>query len=691
LPAFVFLGALLLFTVQPLVGRELLPAFGGGFHVWTTCMMFFQGVLLVGYAYAHLVAPRIGRWHLAAVTVPLVFLPIGIGTIGTGEDQIANILVALARGVAVPIALLSTTSVVGQTWLARADDVRGRDPYWLYAASNTGSLLALLAYPFVIEPLLGIRAQQLTWTALYLVYVALAFAVAPPRGVGPSGAAATPEAGGGPEVRATPALIGYWLVLSMAPSIMLMAVTNAISSDVGSIPLVWVAPLAIYLATFILTFRDRPWYPRLLRRYWPEIGFSGVFVLSGWLLFPNWPRIAWHLLVLFTIAMCGHSELYRTRPSVRSLTAFYLTMAAGGFAGGVFVGIVAPRLFDRLHEYSIAILMLVVTMAIARRADLRTWVGDRGLRLERIVRTPLLGAAFGLSWLWILPSATTQDVFLLRNYYGIYKVADAPRQMHDADGIREVPVKHLVHNGTIHGMEILAPGGSRVATTYYHAASPLGDVFQILGHPRKAAVIGLGTGATAAYFDAGDELVFYEIDADDEAIARNQFHFLGDCPANPRVVIGDARIELAADPGSPDGHFDAVIVDAFSGDAIPTHLLTKEALAAYLAKLGEDGLLVFNISNRFYDLRSVLVSTGATLGLHGAYRLRLDESQLEDMEMRSRWFVLTRNQATLAALAEHGWTLTDDEPQLANATPWTDDYVNVLAPLWDEVLRGKSL
>jgi len=686
LPCFVFTGALLLFTLQPMVGRTLLPAYGGGFHVWTTCLMFFQGVLLAGYTYAHLVAPRIGRWHLLFVALPLLALPIAIEPDLAGGATIASILAALAWGVALPVAVLSTTSVVAQTWLARARDGETRDPYWLYAASNAGSLLGLLAYPLLAEPLLGLGAQRFAWTALFVVYVGLALSVAP-HATSTDRTDDEDRVTGDEPASVGPGDIAYWFTLSMGPSVMLMAVTNAISHDVGSIPLVWVAPLAIYLTTFIFIFRDRPWYPRVLRRYWPELALTGVFVLSGWLLFPNWPRIALHLLVLFAVCMCGHAELHRRRPAASRLTTFYLVMSAGGFAGGVFVSLVAPAAFSRLHEYAIAVFMVAAAVGIGRRTAIEEWLTAGEAKLERLVRTPLLGAAFGLSALWLLPGVAADDLFLLRNHYGVYKVGDKTRRIeHDGES-RSVPAKYLVHNGTIHGLQVLAPELDREPTGYYHFSSPLGDALGLVDSPRKVAVIGLGAGGMAPYFGAGDEAVFYELDPDGERIARSHFSYLDDCEAEVRVVIGDARVELTADPLAPDGTYDAIVVDAFNGDAIPTHLLTREALAGYLTKLEDGGVLIFNITNRFYDLRGVLAATGRTLDLSSAYRFRADDEEIAELEIRSRWYVMTRNDETIEKLVDIGWQSADDA-SLPHASAWTDDYVNVLAPMLAELRAG---
>jgi SAM-dependent methyltransferase len=680
LPVFVFLGAWLLFTVELMAGRMLLPIYGGAFHVWTTCMMFFQGVLLCGYAYAHLVAPRIGRWHLALAGLPLLALPVSVAGVPVDGAGIAAILRSLLYGTAAPVLLLSTTSVLAQSWFASDEQARGSEPYWLYAASNAGSLLGLLAYPLLLEPFLGLQAQRAVWNVAFVVYGGIGLLLC-----GTTHHHVRHALGSGPAPSIGRNPLGTWFALAMAPSVMLMAATNAISHEIGSLPLAWMAPLAIYLLTFILAFSNRPSIFGRLQRYWLEIGLVGLAVLSGWLRIPDWPRLLWHLLALFAVALRAHSALYRCRPEASQLTTFYLVLAAGGFAGGMFTCLIAPVAFVRLHEYGVAIVLLLGALAWQHRAVVRQQLQSEQIWFRLAARTPLMGATLALSCLWLLPPGA-EGLFLLRNHYGIYKVGDVRVRIGGTGAEHTTPVRQLVHNGTVHGFQALAPELRNIPTGYYHPSSPLGDVFERLPSPRRVAIIGLGTGSTAPYFGPEDELVYYEIDPDGARMARERFSFLADSPAQVRIVIGDARLELAEDPLVPDGHFDAIIVDAFSGDAIPTHLLTREALAGYMEKLREDGLLVLNVTNRFYDLRAVLRTTAASVGLDGAFKSRELRDGLDDLEMRSHWYVLTRDETALARLANAGWIRTAGEQTTTAA--WTDDYVNILAPLWAKLAPG---
>jgi len=358
LPLFVLQGALLLFMLEPMVGRRLVAAHGAGFHVWNTCMMFYSGALLVGYLYAHWLVPRVGRWHLLFVASSLLW--VAMGWVGMSElpepspgGPVLSVLLALLATTAVPFCVLATTSVVAQQWLASSSGPGSDDPYHLYAASNVGSLLGLLAYPFLVEPLLGLEAQGRLWSALLVTYVGVSFALAP-RGRIATGPAA--DGGHAPAQRPGTAIAAYWLALSLAPSMALLAVTNLIANSLGSIPLVWVAPLAVYLSTFILAYRTRSAQGSLLRRNAPELCVLAAIALTG--------SLAGPLGLLFAVALAGHSELHRTRPEARHLTYYYLLVATGGWAGAAFVSLAAPQLFGDLYEWPLSLLLLSGTLLL---------------------------------------------------------------------------------------------------------------------------------------------------------------------------------------------------------------------------------------------------------------------------------------------------------------------------------------
>jgi SAM-dependent methyltransferase len=667
-----------MFVLEPMVGRILLPAYGGGFHVWTTCLMFFQGVLLVGYLYAHFVAPRIGRWHLLVACAPLCLLPIQLSAAPDQALPVLSMLAVLAARIAIPFAVLSTTSIVAQSWLARSSDGGSLDPYRLYAASNAGSLLGLLAYPFLFEPWLGLQAQRWAWSAAYLGYLALALLlapaherVAPAHAKRPSGA------------HEEPALA--WFVLSTATSMLLMGVTNALSFDIGSIPLVWVAPLALYLASFILVFRESHPETGLWARLWPVAAVAGLVALALPVI-PGLPRIAMHLAALFATCMAAHRQLHRLRPPPHALTRYYVVMSLGGWAGAVFVTFAAPVLFDRLHEYAIAIVLVAIALAML---DGRRSLGlphTERPALRGVLAAPVAVTAFAL--FGVLSGAAGHESarkLVHRNHYGLYQVGDV-RASAGAEGAEQI--RQIVHNGTIHGAQVLDGPGRHQPIGYYHRAGGIGDVIELSAnlHTRlRVGVVGLGAGTLAAYIRAEDEMVFYEIDPDGEKLARSWFSYLENAAGRVRVVIGDARLTLASDVETTRDGFDVLLVDAFSGDAVPTHLLTREALTLYRSKLRPGGVLVFHITNRLYDLRPILEAQARVLGMHAASKVR-DTRQLEPLERRTVYWAMSEEAEPIGRLLAKGWQPIEPfEPSRdgENArSVWTDDYVNTLAPLW---------
>lgn len=678
LTAFVLLGALLTFMLEPLVGRLLLPTCGGGSHVWTTSLMFFQGALCLGYLQCHLLAPRLGRLQLLVYLLPLPFLPLATLTITPDPAApVGSILIGLVRHVAVPFAALSTTAVVAQLWLTR----QGRaQPWRLYAASNWGSFVGLFAYPFLVEPLLPLHTQRLAWSAGYLAYLGLALVVFPWRA--PAASQAPVPGDAAPAVPAPSlGLQLTWLLLAFCPSAFLLAVTNVIAMDVGSAPFVWVLPLGLYLLSFVFVFRrgDRPWWvPRGL----PLIALAGLDCLviqrGGVTIFTS----CVHLAALLVVSWAAHGELVRLRPDPAHLARFYLALALGGWGGGVFVSLVAPNLFTDLSEYPVSLLLLGLVLLVARWREMA-----RALQTEPaplLLVTLLLASlvvAHAVGWLWLVPQR--QPLLVLRNAYGLYRVFEERRQNEAGD----YSVRRLYHGSTVHGGQLVGPlEVRRQPISYYHPASPLADVMRIVPRPCRAAVIGLGSGACAAWFGPGDALTFYELDPDDQQVARECFTYLSDFEQLAgedalRVVEGDARLRLADDPGLPPGGYDLIIVDAFSSDAIPTHLLTQEALALYEQRLAPGGWLLFHISTRYHDLRPVLRATSAGI-FQGAHKARL--SDLQPLEYASEYYALRRPQDGIQPLVARGWTPAE-RLTLPALAPWTDDHCNLLAPFWLKV------
>ena len=676
LHCFVFLGACLLFTMEPLVARMVLPLYGGSFHVWSTTITFFQGILFIGYVYCHIFAKRLGGWHLVLVGTPLVWLPlvnwIGLAPPGDG-DPAWSLLFQLTLHIALPFGILATTSVIAQSWFTRSD-TSGSSPYPLYASSNAGSILALLAYIALFEPLLGLRDQRSLWYVGYLVYVVLAWrcwrmAASNPKKVDP---AIRPSS----DIKGS--TLTSWLLLSALPSAFMLAVSNVITLELGSVPLVWILPLVLYLLSYVFTFGRRQWIsPTLLHAFWPAAvvcGLSSLYFVAG----GNLWVFAAHLVALFALAMVGHGELHRLRPPPEQLTVFYLAIAFGGWMGSMAVSLVAPILFNSLAEYPIILGVFALTILILRKGDL----------LGALRRHPLLsglGASVALALPFLIRSndraKEDEVIYQHRNYYGIYRVADRPLNPQkiflnttEEEYGPEPFLRALWHGSTIHGFQIMHPITQKYPTSYYHSKGPLGDILGDAKKTRNVAIIGLGVGTCAAYFQEGESLTFYELDPAIVNIAQSLFTYLDDCPADVRMVVGDARLQLEQ---APDHSYDIIMVDAFSSDAIPTHLLTREALSLYDKKLAPQGTLVFHITNRYYDLAAVLKST--TTESWQALGKENDEL-LKPFQDNALYCVLRRKGDDVSALLAAGWLSLQGYPN--ECSPWSDDYINTLLPLY---------
>ena len=676
LHCFVFLGACLLFTMEPLVARMVLPLYGGSFHVWSTTITFFQGILFIGYVYCHIFAKRLGGWHLVLVGTPLVWLPlvnwIGLAPPGDG-DPAWSLLFQLTLHIALPFGILATTSVIAQSWFTRSD-TSGSSPYPLYASSNAGSILALLAYIALFEPLLGLRDQRSLWYVGYLVYVVLAWrcwrmTASNPKKVDP---AIRPSS----DIKGS--TLASWLLLSALPSAFMLAVSNVITLELGSVPLVWILPLVLYLLSYVFTFGRRQWIsPTLLHAFWPAAvvcGLSSLYFVAG----GNLWVFAAHLVALFALAMVGHGELHRLRPPPEQLTVFYLAIAFGGWMGSMAVSLVAPILFNSLAEYPIILGVFALTILILRKGDL----------LGALRRHPLLsglGASVALALPFLIKTndraKEDEVIYQHRNYYGIYRVANRPLNPQkiflnttEEEYGPEPFLRALWHGSTIHGFQIMHPITQKYPTSYYHSKGPLGDILGDAKKTRNVAIIGLGVGTCAAYFQEGESLTFYELDPAIVNIAQSLFTYLDDCPADVRMVVGDARLQLEQ---APDHSYDIIMVDAFSSDAIPTHLLTREALSLYDKKLAPQGTLVFHITNRYYDLAAVLKST--TTESWQALGKENDEL-LKPFQDNALYCVLRRKGDDVSALLAAGWLSLQGYPN--ECSPWSDDYINTLLPLY---------
>ena len=666
--ATIFLSSFLLFLVQPLIARQILPWFGGTAAVWTTCMLFFQTLLLAGYAYAHatnaMLRPRTqALLHSVLLAVALALLPIAPGDSwkpGGAEEPITRILLVLTATVGLPYLLLASTSPLLQAWFTRARP--GVDPYRLFAVSNLASLLALVGYPLLVEPFFGNREQVVWWSALFAVFAVLCAVLAWSVSSGRQ-QEETLET----ENIVAPRRADYllWLALSATGSVMLLAVTNHVTQNVAAIPLLWLAPLTLYLLTFILAFEGGILGFNLYR-----VEIFWVVVLAGlggmaWLLvdtkyqFDLWVQIGMFLSGLFIACMFCHGELYRARPAARHLTAFYLTISAGGAIGGLLVAVVAPLAFNAHYELGLALIALALLAAV------------RFAPVNRIARWASLVALLAVAACAAYEGSRFQKdvLFSARNFYGVIRVKE-----YGAPG-GTYHMRRLVHGVIMHGEQDMTDDGRRKPTTYYQPTSGVGAALaakQAKGAMR-VGVIGLGTGTLAAYGRKGDTFRFYDINPQVIAIARSEFTFLPDSEAAIEVALGDARLNLERE--APQG-FDLLAVDAFSSDAIPVHLITKEALGVYLRHMKPDGIVAFHVSNRFLSLVPVVARLAREQGAH-AVLVSDRGKEGDDDHTTTDWVLVSRDARALEA-PEIKAVSPEAPEEKDNWRTWSDDYSNLV-------------
>jgi SAM-dependent methyltransferase len=746
----IFLNATLLFVVQPMFTKMVLPLLGGTPAVWNTCLMFFQAALLVGYLYAHLTSRRLsaraqGLLHLGVMLVALLTLPLvvrGGATAASGASMpILWLLGILTISLGLPFVLLAAGAPMFQRWLASTSHPAAANPYVLYIASNLGSFVALLAYPTLIEPRLTLSEQRLWWTVIYVSLLALVgvalwltvrlvrerealgqSTIAEPAPVVETGAqpvagAPLPEATDDdddkprvPTIVPTSAWRLRWVLLSFAPSSLLVGVTTYLSTDVAAIPLLWVVPLALYLLTFVLVFAERPLLNRMFMLVLQVPIGLGLLMMIG--MTPLKLQVAFlvaHLLGFFVMAMVCHRELADSRPRPEYLTEFYLWMSVGGLLGGVFNVVIAPLIYDRVLEYPLAVIIAFGLRPSRGAPDnsLRAVALDLGLPLalyggllaafavqvptgrpEKILMVALflvvsvllasfyrrpLRLALGAAALYLaVDSRAASDdlVYQERSFFGVYRVH------------KWGDFLVLQHGTTTHGAQSLKPELQREPLTYYARMGPLGDAFDLLTDStalRNVALVGLGSGTTACYARPFEIWTYYEIDP---AVVRmstsgRYFTYMKACGPNHRIEIGDARVSLQA---ARNSSFDLIALDAFSSDAIPVHLMTREALQLYLRKLKPNGSILFHISNRYLDLEPVVQQLARDAHLASAARdFNPNDAEKAKMIYGSRWIALSRESITLAPLVvERSWRLLDEKPQ---KHVWTDDYSDVVGVL----------
>jgi hypothetical protein len=731
-----FLSAALLFWVQPMIAKMLLPWLGGAPAVWNTCMVFFQAALLGGYAYAHWTSSRLSlktqiALHLPLLAVALLFLPMAFSeppsALTANTSPAGWLLSRLVLAVGPPFFMVASTGPLLQRWFSRTGHPGAHDPYFLYSASNMGSLLALVGYPVVLEPWLRLRQQSLAWTfgfglltagigvcALFL-WRQSSFSQAPEHGQSRSAA----RSGAEPFSEQDPIPLtvrrrAFWVLLAFVPSSLMLGVTTFFTTDIASIPLLWVIPLTLYLFTFVLVFARRnplplSWTTRIL----PFAALGLIYLMITRTTEPAWLLILIHLLFFFVAAMVCHGRMAADRPEPNHLTEFYLWMSVGGVLGGIFNALAAPHFFRDVIEYPLGVvlaclllptrpaksagpswdwrnLILPATLGVGAallvlavpRLNIHSRVGSSllvaGLPAVGVYASSKNAWRFGLSagavlfagWNFQAPKGDL--LFLERNFFGVSRVLSDP----------EEGLHRLIHGNTFHGRQFTDGTRCCQPLAYYHADGPFAQIAAVYDqHPAspRVGVIGLGSGTMAAYIRPDQEWTFYEIDPAIIRIAQNTnwFTFLGPCAGGPwKIVAGDARLQLRR---APDALYGLIVLDAFSSDAIPVHLLTREAVELYLSKLAPGGFLAFHISNRYLDLAPVLGNLAAATGLH----CRCWSDQIVTEEERhagkapSRWAVMGRRTEDFGRIARlANW---EDIQGTEPARAWSDDFSNILS------------
>ena len=733
----IFVSALLLFSVQPLFTKMVLPRLGGSPAVWSVAMVFFQSLLLAGYAYAHYLTKAGNRAvpvvvHLLLLVAAMVTLPLAIRS-GWGEPPTSGypfwLLGLFAVSIGLPFFALAANNPLLQAWFVRTGHPNGPDPYFLYASSNIGSFLALLSYPVLLEPMFTLRTQNLIWTGGYGLLILLIAGCGVLLLKSPANAAALNLV---PDDADAPApswlLRARWIFLAAVPSGLLIAVTAHISTDVAAAPLLWVLPLSLYLLTWVLVFQSRPLLPHWLMLWLQPLAIAGVVILlavggeQNLLL-----TLGGHQLCFFMIAMACHGELARMRPAAKYLTGFYVALSFGGMVGGLFAGLIAPFTFSWIAEYPILLALatlcrppiperlpritqwywpLLAAIAVAlilpayNAGHLFDWLDER--RAWMIGAVGVLSAVMALALngnRWKIFATVAVALVLLRAYptdagrvetvrsfFGVHKIVMT------TDGQYHV----LMHGTTIHGAEKFRNDDGTPVTgrpepiTYYHKDGGIGQAITAMrerkGAPLRVAVIGLGSGSLACASEPGEDWKFFEIDQTmvDSARDPKYFTYIQKCEPDLKPVIGDARLTFAKEPS---GTYDVIIVDAYSSDAIPIHLATEEAMEIYKDKLAPHGAVVMHVSNRHLELESVVVGIADANDLK-SWIYSEDSGRDAEYIFSTTVVVSAREEADVGRLASSDkWTLTEAED---NQRVWTDDYSNIVGALWRRLRDGEQ-
>ncbi len=711
-----FLSASLMFSVQPMAGKMLLPLVGGTPAGWIVAMAFFQVMLLAGYLIAHTLSKfpsqKHGVAYVAALLAGIVFLPVALDhAVGTGSiPEAGRIFLLLTKALAVPFIALSATSSTLQRLFMNTRHGSSGDPYFLYAASNLGSFAGLLLYPLLVEPQLTLAQQAQYFTGGYALLILLAgtcvwFARGPEKKT-----ARTTEKGRA----ATGKRQLEWLALAFIPSCLLMGVTTYITSDVISAPLVWILPLALYLLTFVIAFSSKPIVSlRVMEAIQPYIACLAVIVISllgsTWLF--SWPGVAFYLAVFTLVALACHSRLASLRPldDGRQLTSFYLMMSVGGALGGVLNAFIFPVVFNRLIEFPLTLLasfmihkeykaksvtgmliagllLLSILLVNVPSPDIGVDIVEgRKMALQAVFLILAIGVIFFLKKLtpavltlgtlvvfmiaqYVIADRT--ELLSIRNFYGTVRLYDKPQPI---EGKTEI-VRSMRHGSTTHGIQVQSNKElAMTPTAYFTRKGPVGDVFAFF-KPKKVAVLGLGIGTMNCYNEPYREFTFFEIDPAVVQVAEDNFTFLSACKSKtpPVIKVGDGRLELA----KMSEKFDLLFMDAFTSDSIPTHLLTKQALQLYIDSLAPGGVIAINVSNRYFALWDTIATTAATIGLKTEMKADT-KGKRPAYGSPSLWLMVSKNSDN-KTLSARGWHVVNPKDDIR---PWTDEYTSLLGTL----------
>jgi hypothetical protein len=712
----IFLSAALLFSIQPLLGKILLPLLGGAPAVWNTVMVFFQAMLLAGYAYSHYSFQKLGlrsqpKWHLVLLALAALLIPFPMPAVDNSALPPALwVLFALFKMVALPVFVLASTSPLIQRWFVYSNHHSAKDPYFLYAASNLGSFGALIAYPLLMEPLLRIQEQRAWWSFFFWIYTGFIAACVWASRKFP---ASPPDEKPKPVVPISNITKWKWIGLSFIPSSLMLGVTNYITTDIASIPLLWIVPLGLYLFTFVIAFgKPSPKLQIATSRAVPILALALIFPMLVQATEPVMVFVLLHLLFFFFAALRCHLRLANSRPNPEQLTLFYLYLSIGGVLGGIFNALLAPVLFNFILEYPVMILVatlvgfpdrldgkprkslppvyggaLIFLVMLLGSASIALATG-KGVLLVNVLAALLLLATYFLIRTPVRYTLAIGSLLLCtslflhakshllareRNFFGVLRVADDPG----------AHLRKLFHGTTIHGVQSTLPEKRCEPLSYYHREGPvaqLASLFENSDLPREVGLIGLGAGAMLTYGRANEHWTLYEIDPAviKVALDTNLFTYLGGCAqASWQIVLGDARLRLQS---APDAHFGMIYLDAFSSDVIPMHLLTVEAVRLYQQKLAPGGFLGFHLSSRHFELEPLVANLGHAVGLRCFRSLHneLSEKAMREGGFQANWVVLAPESLVPEIEKDKAWLPVAPDPR---APLWTDDFSNLIGVL----------